>query len=353
MADGGPGQPYPFGVEPPVIAPMLATGAALPRDLTGYLLEPKWDGVRLIVTVHDGTVRLVTRNARDVSSHYPELAALAGALDGRSAVLDGEVVTFDDRGCTSFQKLQQRMHVAKPSPDLMAAVPVELMFFDLLWLDGELLTGLVQRERRRRLEQLPLEGRWWHLTPLLPPAPVDELLRACDDVGLEGYMIKRGDATYLPGRRSSAWAKLKCIQRREVVVGGWVEGQGGRTGSIGSLAVGLHGLDRQTGGSDGSALRYVGTVGSGLTEDWIRQLTTVAERLATGESPFHEQVVGVHFVEPRLVAEVAYTQVTDGGTLRHPTLQGFRTDLDPHQVVADEALQDVFDRRPPRVRIRV
>lgn len=332
---------------------MLATGTAPPRDLTGYLLEPKWDGVRLIVTVHDGAVRLVTRNARDVSSHYPELAGLAAAVDGRSAVLDGEVVTFDERGCTSFQKLQQRMHVAKPSRVLMSAVPVKLMLFDLLWLDGEQLTGLVQLERRRRLEELPLEAPCWHLTPLLPHAPVDELLRAGDKVGLEGYMIKRGDATYLPGRRSSAWARLKCIQRRELVVGGWVEGQGGRTGSIGSLAVGLHGLDRATGRSDGGGLRYVGTVGSGLTEDWIRQLTTVAKRLATDESPFAEQLMGVHFLEPRLVAEVAYTLVTDGGTFRHPTLQGFRTDLDPDQVVADEALQDVFDRRPPSLRIRV
>ena len=335
-----------------MIAPMLATGTAAPKDLTGCLLEPKWDGVRLIVTVHDGAVRLVTRNSRDVSSHYPELAELATALDGRSAVLDGEVVTFDERGATSFQKLQQRMHVANPPPDLRSAVPVELMLFDLLWLDGELLTGLPQRERRRRLEELAPEGPHWHLTPLLPVAPVAELLRACDQVGLEGYVIKRADATYLPGRRSSAWAKLKCIQRRELVVGGWIPGQGGRTGSIGSLAVGIHGLDWESGESDGGSLRFMGAVGSGLTDDWIRQLTTVAERLGTDDSPFAEQVVGVHFLEPRLVAEVAYTLITDSGTLRHPTLQGFRTDLDPDGVVADAALQAAFDRRPPRLRIR-
>lgn len=340
-------------MEPPVIAPMLATGTAPPKDLTGYLLEPKWDGVRLIVTVHDGAARLVTRNSRDVTSHYPELSGPAAALDGRSAVLDAEVVTFDERGSTSFQKLQQRMHVANPSPDLRAAVPVELMLFDLLWLDGELLTGLPQRERRRRLEELAPEGSRWHLTPLLPPAPVDELLRACDDVGLEGYVIKRGDATYLPGRRSSSWTKLKCIQRRELVVGGWVPGQGGRTGSIGSLAVGIHGLDRESGERDGGGLRFMGAVGSGLTDDWIRQLTAVAEHLGSDDSPFAEQVVGAHFLEPRLVAEVAYTLITDGGTLRHPTLQGFRTDLDPDQVVADEALQEAFDRRRPGVLIRV
>jgi len=331
---------------------MLPSATAPPRELSGYQVEPKWDGVRLVITVHDGAVSLTTRNGREVGSHYPELAGLATALGGRSAVLDGEVVTFDEKGCTSFQRLQQRMHVARPGPDLRAEVPVLAMLFDVLWLDGELLTGLPLHERRRRLEGLALEGPHWHLTPLLATAPVDELLRACNEVGMEGYVLKRVDAAYFPGRRSASWIKLKCIQRRELVVGGWAQGQGGRTGSIGSLAVGLYGLDRTTGASDGY-LHFVGMAGSGLTQDWIRQLTAVAERLGTDESPFVERLVGVHFVEPLLIAEVAYTMVTDGGTLRHPSLQGFRADLDPAQVVADEELQDAFDRRPPGARIRI
>ena len=338
--------------EPPVLAPMLAVGADAPRDLSGHLLEPKWDGVRVIVTVHDGAVRLTSRNGRDVTSHYPELAGLAGALGGRSAVLDGEVVTFDDAGRPSFQQLQRRMHVRAPVADLVAAVPVQAMLFDLLWLDGELLIGLPQRERRRRLEALALDGPSWHTTPLLPPAPIDELLRACDKVGMEGYVVKRADAPYHPGRRSAAWVKLKCVQRRELVVGGWISGHKGRAGSIGSLAVGIHGLDRATGGSDGR-LRYVGQVGSGLTQDWIRQLTTVFDRMATDDSPFEERLLNVHFVQPVLVAEVAYNQITEGGTLRQPSLQGFRTDIDPAQVVADEALQVAFDGRTPGLRIRV
>lgn len=331
---------------------MLPSAVAPPRDLSGYHIEPKWDGVRLVITVHDGEISLITRNGREVRSHYPELAGLVGALDGRSAVLDGEVVTFDEKGCTSFQRLQQRMHVARPSPDLLADVPVLAMLFDVLWLDGELLTGLPLTERRRRLEELPLEGPCWHVTPLLPVAPVDELMRACKAVGMEGYVFKRADAAYFPGRRSTAWIKLKCIQRRELVVGGWTEGEGGRSGSIGALVVGLYGLDRETGGSDGR-LRYIGKAGSGLTEDWIRQLTTVAQRLGTEDNPFTERLLSVHFLEPLLIAEIAYTHVTDGGTLRTPTLQGFRTDLDPADIVADEELQDILDRRDPRLRIRV
>ena len=331
---------------------MLAATTPPPRDLTGHLLEPKWDGVRVIVTVQEGAVCLTSRNGNDVTSHYPELAGLARSLGDRPAVLDGEVVTFDPRGRPSFQLLQRRMHVQRPSPELVSRVPVELMLFDVLWLDGELLTARPQRERRAVLEGLALDGPAWHTTPLLPAAPIDELLRACGEIGMEGYVIKRADAPYLPGRRTSSWVKLKCISRRELVVGGWAPGKKGRTGSIGSLAVGLHGLDRATGGSDGR-LHYLGLVGSGLSEDWIRQLTAVFARTARGTSPFAEELVGnLRFVEPVLVAEVAYSQVTEGGTLRQPSLQGFRTDVDPGDVVADEELQTVFDGRPARLKVR-
>ena len=331
---------------------MLAGGSAAPRDLAGYVLEPKWDGVRVIATVHEGTVTLASRNARDVTSHYPELTSLATILGDRSAVLDAEVVAFDERGRPSFQRLQRRMHVASPSADLRRRVPVEGIAFDLLWLDGETLTGRTTTQRRRALEELAVDAPPWRTTPLLPAAPVDELLRACREVGMEGCMVKRADAPYLPGRRSSAWIKLKCVERRELVVGGWVPGQRGRRGSIGSLAVGLYGLDRDTGGSDGR-LRFAGAVGSGLTDDWIRQLTAVFERTASDESPFAERVEGVRFVEPLLVAEVGYSQLTEGGTLRHPTLQGFRTDVDPAAIVADEDLQATFDRRPAGWRVRL
>jgi bifunctional non-homologous end joining protein LigD len=165
-------------------------------------------------------------------------------------------------------------------------------------------------------------------------------------------VAKRADAPYLPGRRSSAWIKVKCVRRQEFVVGGWSPGQGGRTGSIGSMAVGCWGLDPVTRTSTGR-LHYVGLVGSGLSQDLIRQLTEVFRRTAREDSPFAEKLVGdLHYVEPLLVAEVAYNEITESGTLRQPSLQGFRTDLDPAEVLADEDLQAVFDRRSPSVRIR-
>ena len=332
---------------------MLATSPAPPPTFDGWLIEPKWDGVRAIVTVHQGEVAIASRLGNDVTGAYPELAALAAALDGRSAVLDGEIVAFDERtGRPSFQRLQRRMHVRAPSPQLRREVPVQLLLFDVLWLDGDLVAERPQAERRRVLEDLALDGPCWHTSPLIPTAPAEDLLAACREIGMEGYVAKRADAPYSPGRRSSAWIKVKCIKRREFAVGGWSPGQGGRTGSIGSLAVGCWGLDAATGSSTGR-LHYVGLVGSGLSGDLIRQLSEVFARTARPDSPFAEKLVGdLRYVEPLLVAEVAYNEITEGGTLRQPSLQGFRTDLDAGEVLADEDLQAILDRRPPELRIR-
>lgn len=349
------GDPAVAGSPPPQLAPMLATTPRLPAAFDGYLIEPKWDGVRAIVTVDAGRVTIASRLGNDVTLGYPELAALAKGLGGRSAVLDGEIVAFDDRadraGRRSFQRLQRRMHVRSPSAQLRREVPVQLLVFDVLWLDGDLLIGCAQGQRRDVLDNLALDGASWHTSPLLPLAPPHELLAACRATGMEGYVAKRVDAPYLPGRRSSAWIKVKCIRRSEFVVGGWSPGQGGRSGSIGSLAVGCWELD--TAGTGTRRFHYIGLVGSGLSQDTIRQLTAVFARIPRTESPFAERLIGtLHFVEPLLVAEVAYNEVTDAGTLRQPSLHGFRSDLNPNDVLADEDMQRIFDARPSSFRIR-
>ncbi len=332
---------------------MLATTTSLPPTFDGWIIEPKWDGVRAVVTVHAGRVSIASRLGNDVTGGYPELAGLADALGGRSAVLDGEIIAFDERtGRPSFQRLQRRMHVRQPGARLRRDVPIQLLLFDVLGLDGDLVAERPQAERRKVLEGLALEGPSWHTSPLIPPAPADELLDACRRIGMEGYVAKRADAVYQPGRRSSAWIKVKCIKRREFVVGGWSEGQGGRSGSIGSLAVGCWGIDPATGGSSGR-LHYMGQVGSGLSGELIRQLKEVFTRTARDSSPFAEKLIGkLHYVEPLLVAEVAFNEITESATLRQPSLQGFRTDLNPNEVLADMDLQVVIDQRPLQVHIR-
>ena len=307
---------------PPTLRPMLAGAVGIPADAATRMVEPKWDGVRVMVTVTQGRARFSSRNANDVTGAYPELEmAPANVVD---AVLDGEVIALDEHDHASFGSLQRRMHVRRPPPGLLAEVPVHFAVFDLLWIDGELLIDEPQRERRRRLDALALHAGGWVTSPVLEATP-EALPATARAMGLEGFMLKRPHAPYLPGRRSPAWAKVKILRRREFVVGGWLEGRGG---GVGSLAIGVWEHDRRR-------LRFMGMVGSGLKPTGSGPL----EGLARADSPFAGPTPPrVRFLEPVLVAEVTFSEVTAAGTLRHPVLLGFRTDKDPADVVADDEL---------------
>ena len=319
---------------------MLCGSGPLPRSLDGWCLEPKWDGVRVIATCHDGRLTLTSRLGNDVTAAYPELLPLATRL-GASAVLDGEVVTLDQRGRPSFERLQRRMHVRRPTAELLAEVPVAFVAFDLLWHEGQLLVSLPQRERRRRLEAVA--GDTVTVTPLLSADDgPDALLADCKAIGFEGFVAKQQDAPYTPGRRSPCWLKAKAVCRRELVVGGWEEGEGSRTGRIGSLAVGWVDPAAAAGWPDQPCLRWAGQVGSGLTETLLQQLQPVVQRFAVPASPFLDapRVPHVRWLQPVLVVEVAYREVTAAGTLRHPVLKGVRTDVAPATVGPGEGLGD-------------
>ncbi|HZQ59187.1 MAG TPA: hypothetical protein VFA84_14200 [Acidimicrobiales bacterium] len=311
---------------PPAVRPMLIGGVAVAADARDRLVEPKWDGVRVIATIDGGTLALANRNGGDVTAAYPELQPPpAGRM-----VLDGEVVAIDGTGRASFGHLQRRMHVRRPAASLVEEVPVTFMAFDLLWSDGELLIGLPLAERRRRLEGLAFGRPSWVVSPVLDLAP-ESLEQTGRDLGLEGFVLKRPDSTYQPGRRSSAWAKLKLVRRREFVVGGWLEGRDGR---VGSLALGVwDGQPRQ--------LRFVGMAGSGLRVTDSAAFRTAVSDLERSVSPFGVGVAprGVRYLEPLMVAEVMFSEVTEAGTLRHPVLVGFRTDTDPESVIADHELR--------------
>lgn len=326
--------------EPPALAPMLAGSTGLPEKTTGWVFEPKWDGVRAIARVWDGQVALASRLGNDVTAGYPELAPLGVGLEGRAVVFDGEIVAFDDRGRPSFERLQQRMHVRHPSPSLMARVPVLYVVFDLLWLDGQQLTGEAFTERRRRLEALHPKGPSWQISQLLPEPPDDELLVACRQVGLEGFVGKLAAAPYSVGKRSKSWTKVKCVRQREFVVGGWSEGSGGRTGRIGSLAVGWVDPDVPAPPGHPLALRYAGQVGSGLNTFLLNHLGSTFEDLASSTSPFvpPPPVPRLHFVQPSLVVEIMFNEVTRAGVLRQPSIKGLRDDVEPANVGWTEEL---------------
>ncbi len=322
----------------PRFLPMLAGGTGIPPNSKAYLLEPKLDGQRVMAYVEAGGVVLTNRRGGEITATYPELAGLAAALAPHQAALDGEMVTFDAQGQTSFQRLQRRMHVAQPGARLVAETPAVFVAFDVLWLDGEQLVDHPQTARRAILDALAIKGPAWQTAPVVDASP-EEFLEVCRQLGLEGFMAKRRDAPYQVGRRSMAWWKVKCGRRREFVVGGWSAGQGSRQASIGSLAVGCY----DTADPATQRLFYVGQAGSGLNDEMIRQLMALFAQIEVPAPPFvNPPATGLHWARPLLVTEVAYTEVTETGTLRQPSIKGLRTDVIAGEVTWDDEIAGRF-----------
>ena len=225
---------------PERIVPMMARAQdILPKPERGWSFEVKWDGVRAIAYVQPGRLRLESRNLNDVTAAYPEVRGLVAQLGMHEAVLDGEIVAFDEAGKPSFERLQRRMHVTAPTSirRLAASTPVVYAIFDLLYLDGHSLMERPYGERREALEELELGGPAWRV----PATHLDHgmrLLEATRAQGLEGVIAKRRDSRYEPGKRNGAWLKIKHTRRQELVIGGWIPGEGRRTQRIGALLMG-------------------------------------------------------------------------------------------------------------------
>jgi bifunctional non-homologous end joining protein LigD len=311
---------------PQQVKPMLPRLGDLPADDDRWAYEIKWDGVRAIGYAEGGRLRLESRNGRDITPRYPELLSLGRALASHEAILDGEVVAFDDGGRPSFQKLQSRMHLTSEHAvrRLAASDPVAYLIFDLLWLDGHSLMDLPYLERRERLVGLGLNADRWQ-TPAHHVGDGGALLKASRAQGLEGIIAKRTDSPYTPGRRSPAWVKVKNKRRTDVVIGGWLPGEGRRAERFGALVVGFY---------DEDGLRYAGRVGTGFNEAELARLQGILAPLEHSTSPFvgRQPPRETHFVEPALVAAVDYGEWTQSRTLRHPVYQGLRDDIDPATV---------------------
>ncbi len=328
---------------PARIAPMLARSASLPDDDSGWAFEVKWDGVRAIAYSQPGELRVESRNLNDITDSYPELFGMNAALGSHSAVLDGEIVAFDEAGRPSFAALQRRMHTASRTRarKLAQSTPVTYVIFDLLWLDGHSLMRAPYGERRARLATLALNGESWQ-TPEHVVGEGKALLAAAAEQRLEGVVAKRLDSTYQPGVRTRDWVKVKTVARQELVVGGWMAGKGKRRQSIGALLLGVHDVN--------GALRYAGRVGSGFSEEDLRRLSAMLAPLeresspfTTGERPPREAI----FCEPLVVVEVEFTAWTSAGSLRHPVYVGVREDKPAEQVVREDAAFDALEDRPP------
>ncbi|MDZ5447419.1 non-homologous end-joining DNA ligase [Micromonospora sp. 4G57] len=304
------------------LKPMLAMTGPLPAG-AGWAYEFKWDGVRALADLSYGDHHLYARSGVEITTAYPELITLKDQVD--DALLDGEVVLFNELGQPSFTALAERMHVRNPAKAarLAATVPVTYMIFDLLRLRGEDLTGRSYRERRAALESLGLGAARWAVPPTFGDGPAT--YEAAGEHGLEGVMAKRVDSVYRPGVRSPDWVKVKLEVTGDFLVGGWRPG----ARKIGGLLVGVPRKDGR--------LTYRGRVGGGIGAALEKELLRELEPLRTPASPFagdvpREDARGASWVTPQIVVEVKYGQRTPDGRLRFPRILRLRPDKPPEEV---------------------
>jgi DNA ligase D-like protein (predicted ligase) len=291
------------------------------------MYERKLDGERCLAFRDGDQVRLMTRNRKMVSSTYPELVEALGAQQSGDFVVDGEVVAFED-GQTRFAELQQRMQQARPSADLIRSVPVQYYLFDVLWADGTDLRRQPQRERKQRLHQLLDFADPLRFTEHRVGDGVEFYHEACRQ-GWEGLIAKRADAPYQAGRTKD-WLKFKCENNQELVIGGFTDPQGTRTG-LGALLLGYYDSDGQ--------LVYAGKVGTGFSQQTLHRLHDELSAMEQDRSPFTRGDLprerGVHWTKPRLVAQIGFSEWTTDGRLRHPRFQGLRRDKSPAEVIRE------------------
>ncbi|MFV0254036.1 MAG: ATP-dependent DNA ligase [Beutenbergiaceae bacterium] len=309
-------------IRPP--KPMLATAATEVPGEPGWVFEMKWDGVRTLAEVDGDRVRLLSRSGLDQSLQYPELAVLSDLVAANRVVLDGEIVALDEAGRPSFSLLQPRMHATR-EPEIARAAkrnPVQLMLFDVLWVEGSSLMAEPYSHRQQVLQALLAEHHLVHV----PPAVADgqAAMRTSRELGLEGVMAKRSDGRYQAGRRSPDWLKLKHTTTAEVVVIGWKEGSGWRTGRVGSLLLAM------PDGQPGTDLRYVGRVGTGFsareTLDWLERFEPIGQGSAPVTGIPADDARDAHWLRPIQVAEVEYAGWTSSSRLWHPRWRGWRPD---------------------------
>ena len=300
------------------LAPMLATEGSVERlKATQWSFEGKWDGYRVLVDANRGKLNLRSRRGRDVTGEYPQFESLAADLADHHVILDGEAVALDASGVPSFSEMQNRARSTR----------VEYWAFDILHLDGRSLVRAKYSDRRRLLEALAEGGGL--IVPDQLPGDGPAAMEYARKHRWEGVIAKKRDSTYQPGRRSSSWIKDKIWTTQEAVIGGWRQGEGGRSSGIGALMLGI---------PEDGGLHFAGRVGTGFTEKELAKLKDILKPLETDKSPFNtrlptQDAKGVTFVRPELVGEVRYSERTSDGRLRQPSWRGLRPDKEPDDVV--------------------
>ncbi|MCS7026472.1 MAG: DNA ligase D [Bryobacteraceae bacterium] len=327
---------------PAGLTPMLATSALEPPSDPGWAFEVKWDGVRALCYLdrnQNPAIEVFSRNGKRMNQQYPEISALADALNAKTAVVDGEIVMLNSRGVPDFTMLQRRMHLSDPLalPHLAITQPVTLYVFDLLYLDGWDLRGVAFEERKRLLAaKLTPSDRIRFSDHFIDQGP--QLFDLARQNGLEGILAKRLGSVY-ESRRSPNWLKIKVAQRQEFVIAGWSASE---SGAIRSLLLGAY---------EGGSLIYVGNVGSGFDESTRKRLLERLQTLRSQTSPFPSDLSlpeATVWVRPELVCEVKFHGWTADKRLRAASFLGLRNDVSPQDCLLETPdLQRLFPLAEP------
>jgi bifunctional non-homologous end joining protein LigD len=311
---------------PVVIKPMLATLVNEAFSDPDWLFETKWDGVRAVCFIRNGKAQFISRNQIAMTAQYPELADIAQSIRGSSVILDGEIVALDENGVSRFQLLQRRLG-RKNAGDiqrLAATTRIAFYIFDLLYLDGLDLMACKLIDRKTTLEGILKSSKNIRYSDHII-GEGEKLFEEVAKVPLEGMIAKRLESTYAQ-RRSAEWLKIKTIQQSEVVIGGYTEPRNSRE-YFGALVVGLY--------RDGN-FHYVAHTGGGFNHQTLAQTYKMMQPLKTKDCPFVDKPKTnepVHWVKPKLVAQVKFSEWTADGRMRHPVFLGLRQDKKPEECV--------------------
>jgi bifunctional non-homologous end joining protein LigD len=312
---------------PEFLPPQLATLAKQPPTGEGWLHELKFDGYRMLCHLNKGKARFWSRNGKDWTERFSSLEKPLKKLPAATAILDGEIVVVDPKGRSSFQRLQQ---------SIGSGAALVFQIFDLIYLDGFLLTRTPLRERKAVLEQLLSKS------PATGPVRYSDHIegngqqffkQACE-YGIEGIVSKLADS-YYESTRNKNWLKVKCNRRQEFVVAGYTPSRKGFPG-FGSLVLGVYGI-----GKDKGKLFYAGRVGTGFSIKKRLELQKILDLIAQPTMPFASKpkdpgLRDAHWAKPKLIAEVEFTEWTDDGSIRHPSFQGLREDKKATDVIREE-----------------
>lgn len=312
---------------PVFVPPQLATLAKDPPAGDGWLHELKFDGYRMLCHLSKGKAKFWSRNAKDWTERFSSLEKPLKKLPVNNVILDGEIVVVDPKGRSSFQRLQQSMG---------SGAALVFQVFDVIYLDGYLLTRTPLHERKAVLEQL--------LSALPAKGPVrysdhiggngQKFFKQACEYGIEGIVSKQADSLY-ESTRNKNWLKVKCNKRQEFVVVGYTPSKKAFPG-FGSLVLGVYGT-----GKDKGKLIYAGRVGTGFSIKKRLEIQKMLNQIAQPAMPFASKpkdpgLRDAHWAKPKLIAEVEFTEWTDDGSIRHPSFQGLREDKKPADVIREE-----------------